>query len=481
DWSWQEDGYKKMAQSLSDHIANNGFENSMNMYKGSMFESSFVDAIESNGVSVGEYIQNKVDAGAYNVFLGEDGMEYASVDIFNSAGVKVGEVFLGHYDDQNAWDTYNGYGTGSSIQFGNMKIDPFGEVRLDTGEIKVFDEDGQGISTTVYNGNWLEQYVFDTAGEGLFKIEPLKDGETFSYKNIDEYLNVKIIDFVNQQGYVINADSYLDQYWTVAEYDNFLYEDYEWLSEYVDIGMTEEILKDVEFFVINDENGMKVEVDLSNSLPETVKVWGSLGGYFEKRDKFFERLYNYNNYRGFRTEAEIQTHIDLEYQNALQYGETGDIVFVNGKTASAKVIKDVSGGPVHHTGILHVDELGDKYIIEMQTDGGLRMVAIDEFFVNKKIASDDVLIGRISGVNLEKMKDSIKETCFEEGQLRDVPYNFLNLIGLNGQSQGAFICSALVEHIYKGAGVPIFNEEQAQYSPAEIWERINNREDGVIY
>ncbi|MDD4203280.1 MAG: interleukin-like EMT inducer domain-containing protein, partial [Candidatus Omnitrophica bacterium] len=42
DWSWQEDGYKKMAQSLSDHIANNGFENSMNMYKGSMFESSFV-------------------------------------------------------------------------------------------------------------------------------------------------------------------------------------------------------------------------------------------------------------------------------------------------------------------------------------------------------------------------------------------------------------------------------------------------------
>ncbi|MDD4203129.1 MAG: hypothetical protein PHQ52_06660, partial [Candidatus Omnitrophica bacterium] len=205
DWSWQEDGYKKMAQSLSDHIANNGFENSMNMYKGSMFESSFVDAIESNGVSVGEYIQNKVDAGQYTTFIGEDGMEYASVEIFNSAGEKVGEVFLGHYDDQSAWDTYNGYGTGTSIQFGNMKIDPFGEVRLDTGEIKIYDEDGQGIRGYVVNGEWLEQYIFNPEKEDILKIVSKIEGDGFVYNDLNEYLDVKVIDFANNANYLING------------------------------------------------------------------------------------------------------------------------------------------------------------------------------------------------------------------------------------------------------------------------------------
>jgi len=37
-WSWNENGYKLMAKSLDEHIANNGFENSMNMFAGSIFE-----------------------------------------------------------------------------------------------------------------------------------------------------------------------------------------------------------------------------------------------------------------------------------------------------------------------------------------------------------------------------------------------------------------------------------------------------------
>ncbi|MDD4203132.1 MAG: hypothetical protein PHQ52_06675 [Candidatus Omnitrophica bacterium] len=396
-----------------------------------------------------ERIKEDVDAGVYNVFLGEDGMEYASVEIFNSAGEKVGEVFLGHYDDQNQWDTYNGYGTGTSIQFGDMKIDPFGDVRLDTGEIKIYDEDGQGIRGYVVNGEWLDQYILDPSGEELFRLEVANDNSSISYK--------------------YGCD--------------FLFEDTDctWLTEN---GFSQDDFKNI---VINEKINSNGERNLSL---EWKGVDESPTNWIDVLKTADERALNFFQGFGFVENESISQNIETKANLLHNACGTGTVITVKGRGLVPSLIKVGSKGVWNHTALLYEDKSGKKWVLDMEgavPENGLRIRDLDTWLKPYKETISDISIGNLfdDGSLVSDLQETIERDLFvweenpvtgeleKTNQVKDIPYDTSNLIGLDGKGE---ICSSLIVEVYKNAGHPLFElhngDEQYQYSPSDVYKRL---------
>jgi hypothetical protein len=156
-------------------------------------------------------------------------------------------------------------------------------------------------------------------------------------------------------------------------------------------------------------------------------------------------------------------------------GQTGDIIFVNGKGFLANSIKNVTRGPANHTAMLYVDSNGEKWAIEMLGNTGLQKIKLTEFMTRMVVEENDIQIGRRNNIDAETMSTTIRQELFNPGTetAKNIPYNSINLFGLNERSETSFICSGMVKYIYQQAKRPLFVTDQFQYSPVDVYNEID--------
>ena len=177
----------------------------------------------------------------------------------------------------------------------------------------------------------------------------------------------------------------------------------------------------------------------------------------------------------YRTNAEIKMHLLQEYDLIKTYGQTGDIVFVNGTGVFADITKNVTQGPTNHVGMVYIDSSGEKWVLEMRKETGIQKIKLTQFMVRMVGEGSDIKIGRRNNVDIATFTDSIQSELFikDTEQVRDIPYNAPNFFGFNGDVTDSFICSGMIEYIYEKAGRPLFMGEQRQYSPVDIYNEID--------
>jgi len=227
--------------------------------------------------------------------------------------------------------------------------------------------------------------------------------------------------------------------------------------------------------LLNDVAANANELDWIQSLQDNpweervfdVQLW-------KNDDDATERYNNFLQWQGARTDLEIKTNVLMEHKKIEAYGQTGDIIFVNGISPFANITKSVTLGPVNHVGMLYVDFTGEKWVLEMFNKGGLHKTRLSDFIhriVNEK---SDIQVGRLDNLSAQEISIMIEQEFFIRGttQPKFVPYNRSNLFALNGESTDSFICSGFVEYIYRQIGSPIFTKKQRQYSPVDIYYKI---------
>ena len=155
-------------------------------------------------------------------------------------------------------------------------------------------------------------------------------------------------------------------------------------------------------------------------------------------------------------------------------GQTGDIIFVNGKGFLGNSIKNVSRGPVSHTAMLYVDSNGEKWVLEM-LGPGLQKIKLTEFMTRMVVEENDIQIGRRNNIDAGAMATTIRQELFDPGteNAKHISYNAMNLFGLNDRSETSFICSGMIKYVYQKANRPLFVNDQFQYSPVDIYNEID--------
>ena len=120
-------------------------------------------------------------------------------------------------------------------------------------------------------------------------------------------------------------------------------------------------------------------------------------------------------------------------------------------------------------------------------DKGLRLKSLDEWLAPYRQSVCEISIGGLidDGTITANLKATIERDLFvwekdpatgemvRTNEVVDLPYDTLNLAGINGPGE---ICSSLIVEMYRRAGHPLFGlfdtDEQLQYSPSEVYRRL---------
>ena len=174
EWSWQEQGYKNMAEDFTNHIQNQGFENAMNTYGVSLFDQESLNAIDTFGLSAGEYFQDKLDNNTFEMATLVDGVNVAKIGIEDNLGNNYGYAYFKE-DSMGGYSDLYGYNYEDYEGFGDIFADTYGDLKFINGQIT------ENIGDYVVNqmiSNGMQDYIqfSDLYGEVVFGITPTVEG-----------------------------------------------------------------------------------------------------------------------------------------------------------------------------------------------------------------------------------------------------------------------------------------------------------------
>ncbi|MFH1664783.1 MAG: hypothetical protein ABIA77_01405, partial [Candidatus Omnitrophota bacterium] len=173
-WSWQEQGYQSMAEDFTNQIQDQGFEQAMNNYGVSLFDYESLNAIDTFGLSAGEYFQDRLNNSTFEMATLIDGVNVAKVGIEDNLGNNYGYAYF-REDSTGGYSDLYGYSYGNYEAFGNLFADSYGDLKFMNGQI------AETIGDYVVNqmiSNGMQEYVQfrDLYGEVVFGISPAAEG-----------------------------------------------------------------------------------------------------------------------------------------------------------------------------------------------------------------------------------------------------------------------------------------------------------------
>lgn len=210
EWSWREEGYKKMSESLSEHIRRGGLRQAIDNHGAQLFNGEMMEAIGTFHMSAGEYFQDRVDDGVFEMAQMADGINVARVRVEDAEGNNYGYAYF-RQDDTGSYRDLYGYVYGDHQYFGDIFIDPYGNLKLMNGQIV---ENTAGYIVTRMISNGMHDYVQfrDLYGEVVLGITPTRAGEGIHITENGQLYDGRVFG----DGYIcsISADSisYSDTY-----------------------------------------------------------------------------------------------------------------------------------------------------------------------------------------------------------------------------------------------------------------------------
>jgi len=470
---WQQSAYISQILDFSNIVQERGLVEALNSYGAGFFNAVAVNQIVQSGMSIGQYFATKLAAGQYTTRTLQDGTQVKEVAVTDGQNITANAFFQQkQVGEDTYWDLIGGeefIGGDSYLGWGNFGVDAYGKLGYtDATLYSIFDSDIQ--YQQVISGQQAYAEVKDLQGNTLLIIEPTAGGSYNTYNSYGEYIDAKIADY--SQPLNITLKGGFIEYCNSRYNSNHLYEgDIQRLSEY---GFTVDDLYNAQVSLTTSSDGTASRTLYWSAYEHTNDIWTKLSesGIWATVQ---ERFDNASQWLGFRTTAEIQQHRLDEYQKLSTMGQTGDIIFVNGTDAQAYATKEITRGPVNHVGILYIDSNGEKWVIEMLVNTDMQKISLADFMERQENEGNDIKIGRRYNVSEGELQSAIKENLFDSktGELKHFSYNIPNLFGINGSDERSFICSGLVEYVYRKAGKPIFAQQQLQYSPVDIYKEID--------
>jgi len=173
-WSWENKGYQQMSKRFKEHIESGGLEQAFNDYEEKLFNEQTRNVITNEGFTLGGYFDERLRNGNYNLGTWSDGTEYATVGVFDPENNCIAEAYFGDFDGTN-WNNYLGNQTDGLTAFGDIFIDPYGDLKFRNGTL-MENMDGYIVEQMFKNG--AQEYIQfkDLYGEVVLGITPATEG-----------------------------------------------------------------------------------------------------------------------------------------------------------------------------------------------------------------------------------------------------------------------------------------------------------------
>ena len=490
---WMESVYISQILDFTDIMKNDGLVVALNSYATALFNGIAVNSITNVAQiglnQVGTYLNDMLNSFFTNpgstpevtMDVNEGGFEEFEIQLKNNETGEVGLIaILEKHVDPDTGEVYykfKGYRVPNQFDiYGDnwMYDQAYGDIGMFDGYFDEYSDgywqhqeiDGMGHQT-LYE-------VRDSEDALLFIISPREDGGYNKFNSYGEYIDALVNDVYNNISLGLSNANIINYAYGDDHIASFELDDFSWLEIY---NLNEEDLNGITTIRKGNEDGTITTEFYWANAPVSEDPWdpNSGAGFWTNNPEFVERLENHAQWRGYRTNAEIETHLLQEYDSLKTYGQTGDIIFVNGTSLLADITKNVTQGPVNHVGMLYIDSNGEKWVLEMLHETGLRKIKLTEFMTNMVVEGTDIKIGRRNNLDVTNLTTTICKELFIENteQAKYIPYNTPNVFGVNGDATDSFICSGMISYIYKQSQQPLFLDYQRQYSPVDIYNEID--------
>jgi hypothetical protein len=489
-YAWLEASYKQSIIDFSDIIRKkpgiDGLIDALNTYGTSFFNSTTVGAIAQSGMTIGRYFADKLNSGQGRIET-KNGKTYTKVAVtIGDDPTVLGEAFfekLTNPDGSYIWTLVGKgeyYTDHTFWSIGVLGKDSYGNLGFWNDATLI---DNYYTFTNIQHiddGDLTYANVQDLLGNDLIEVNPLDFSDRIQWNAYGEFLYAKLNDFIKGDNYTFDSNNIFSYNYNV---DFASDTDFSWLTLN---GLSVDDLSNFRVSETSDKTGkdqylLEWKCGSSETIPSN---------WIEalKTPDAKERIINGFQGFGFFTNSQISQDFERKAILLKSAYNTGAVITVTGRGASANFIKKISGGPWNHTAMLYVDNDGTKWALEMQgptPSEGLRKVALNDWLATYRTETDNISIGELSDPNIvADLKNTIERDLFYweqdsngnmkvTGEVVPIPYDSANLVGLHWSG---YTCSSLIAEIYKHAGHPLFElhgtDWQYQYSPKDVYERL---------
>jgi hypothetical protein len=483
---WQQSAYLSQILDFSNVVQEKGLIDALNTYGAGFFNAVAINQIVQSGYTLGGYFADKLNLEQYTVKLINDKyLAAVNTPIQNDGGYTevLFELVAGD-DGMPYWNPVGQeevFGNGQvALSIGEMGVDPYGKLGYTDADIAtIFNSDIQYQKIRDGQQNYAE--IQDLQGNTLIVIEPTRTGSYNVYNSYGDYVDAKINNVMKGYNYTLSINNPVSYNYNV----NFASDtDFSWLNLN---GLSVDDLANFRVTETSDETGagqytLEWKCGSSETIPSN---WTDI----LKSPDAKERIINGFQGFGFITNDDISQDFERKVTllNSSAY-DTGTVISVIGRGASADTIKLFSNGPYNHTAILYIDDSGTKWVLEEEgprPSQHLRKVALNDWLASYRAENDNISIGKLNDPNVvADLKNTMEQELFYwaqdangnmkvTGNVIPIPYDSLNLIGIHWSG---YICSSLIVQIYKDAGHPLFDlydtDWQYRYSPTAVNERL---------
>jgi len=158
--------------------------------------------------------------------------------------------------------------------------------------------------------------------------------------------------------------------------------------------------------------------------------------------------------------------------------ETGDFLFCSGNYAFSSMIKAFTGSVWSHVGVLVVlEELDRIFVLESVEDSGVRFVPLSNYFENYENGSPyegEIVIAKADDSIRSRLKPGLDWALERIGN----DYDDKEVVRIAGRitlgsgrynRDDNYICSELIEGMWRVAGHPIEFDRRGFVTPETIW------------
>ncbi len=265
--AWQQSAYMAQIQDFTKIAQDKGLVSALNTYGTGFFNAIAVNEMTKTGISIGDYLYNKLDELAY-VNKTIDGTTYATVDIKDdgTSDILAEALFQQKQKSDGSgffWDfaglkdiTKDGY----TLGYGQLGVDAYGKLGYTDAKIyTTFNSDIQ--YQQIVNGQQSYAEIKDSTGKTLLVIEPTDGGHYNIYDSYGKYVAAKIKDYTNQP-FTISLKDGLNAYEGISFKDTL---DGEAISTLKNLGLTDDEINHMSLNVTRDSTGnVSFDVALPN-------------------------------------------------------------------------------------------------------------------------------------------------------------------------------------------------------------------------
>lgn len=168
----------------------------------------------------------------------------------------------------------------------------------------------------------------------------------------------------------------------------------------------------------------------------------------------------------------------LAYYKLRQTLRSGDLIFTSGDYLISRAIRQATGSPWSHVGIIFkINELDRILLLESVEDAGVRLAPLSKYlkdYDNKEPYNGKIVIARCNGLDASKIKIIARSGIDELAR----PYDKDEIVkimarvifwGSTWERDSEYICSELVDECFSRAGIIFKKDDRGFISPENIW------------